>query len=235
MNSSIGRKFNQIVHGIFTQLLFSYSSFIAALALCDWSVLQQKRRNLARKHCSPRDGSKFFDKMNDIGCNVVQDAMEMLKSKINPAGEVIHLKPIVQKISANLFTLYMSSTKFDYDDSSFESVIRAFDEVFWEINQGYAVDFLPWLSPFYSSHFETVDSWAKEIREFILNKLINPRYEKMENFLNDGPEDFLDTLLSFLTTEENVSEDTIIYMMEDFIGGHSAIGEFHSVMTKNLR
>lgn len=162
--------------------------------------------------------------MNDVGCDVIEDAINLMKSTIKSEGENIYLKPMIQNICANLFTQYMSSTKFDYDDAEFKSLVRCFDEVFWEINQGYAVDFLPWLSPFYSSHFETVDSWAKEIRNFITNRLINPRYEKMNNSPNDVPDDFLTTLLGFLNTEENVTENTIIYMMEDFIGGHSAIG-----------
>jgi cytochrome P450 family 307 subfamily A len=163
--------------------------------------------------------------MNDVGCEVLKNAMNMMKSTIKPEGENIYLKPLVQSISANLFTLYMSSKKFDYDDAGFRSIVRCFDEVFWEINQGYAVDFLPWLSPFYSSHFKTLDSWANDIRTFITNELINPRYEQMRKNPDDVPEDFLSTLLSFLETEENVTENTIIYMMEDFIGGHSAIGE----------
>lgn len=103
-------------------------------------------------------------------------------------------------------------------------MVRCFDEIFWEINQGYAVDFLPWLSPFYSSHMKKVESWAKSIRKYILEKVIDSRAEKLQQHSEDD-DDFTDALLRSLSNEKNVSTDTIIFMLEDFLGGHSAIGE----------
>lgn len=161
--------------------------------------------------------------MNNIGCDELDKAMKMMKTIIKKDGTEIYLKPLIQRISANLFTRYMCSTKFQYDDADFIDIVNCFDEIFWEINQGYAVDFLPWLKPFYYSHFKTLDVWSKKIRTFIMNRIIIPRYEIMKSG-NEAPEDFLDTLLRVLETEKNVSENTIIYMMEDFVGGHSAIG-----------
>ncbi|CRK97381.1 CLUMA_CG010771, isoform A [Clunio marinus] len=102
-------------------------------------------------------------------------------------------------------------------------MVRCFDEIFWEINQGYAVDFLPWLSPFYASHMRNVESWARTIREFIMEHVIKSRAEKLSQKPEDE-DDFTDALLRSLSKEENVSENTIIFMLEDFLGGHSAIG-----------
>lgn len=154
----------------------------------------------------------------------MSEAVNLMKSLVKSDGAEIYLKPLIQRISANLFTRYMSSTQFQYDDAEFIEVVKNFDEIFWEINQGYAVDFMPWLSPFYASHFKSFDVKAKQIRSFITNRIINPRYSKMKAG-GEVPDDFLDTLLRFLDTEEDVTENTIIYMMEDFIGGHSAIGK----------
>lgn len=126
---------------------------------------------------------------------------------------------------ANLFSLYMCSTRFDYDDVGFKTMVRSFDEIFWEINQGYAVDFLPWLSPFYSGHMKNVESWARTIREFIMERVIDSRAEKLQG-QSEADDDFTDALLRSLSTGENVSKNTIIFMLEDFLGGHSAIGEF---------
>lgn len=123
-----------------------------------------------------------------------------------------------------MFSLYMCSTRFDYEDSGFNSIVRSFDEIFWEINQGYAVDFMPWLSPFYATHMRNIESWAKTIREFILERVIDPRAEKLHERSEDD-DDFTDALLRSLSKEENVSKNTIIFMLEDFLGGHSAIGE----------
>lgn len=160
--------------------------------------------------------------MNDVGCLEVDKCLNRMKLIVN-AQEEIHLKPLIMETCANLFSLYMCSISFDYDDVNFKQMVRCFDEIFWEINQGYAVDFLPWLSPFYASHMKNVESWAKTIREFIMERVINSRAEH----LHEKPEeedDFTDALLRSLSKEENVTKNTIIFMLEDFIGGHSAIG-----------
>ncbi|XP_030369933.1 cytochrome P450 307a1-like [Scaptodrosophila lebanonensis] len=191
-----------------------------SLALCDWSQLQQRRRNLARKHCSPRDASSFYQKMSDVGCSEMHEFIDRL-SQIMIPGEDFEIKPVVQQTCANMFIQYMCSLRFSYDDKRFEKIVKCFDEIFWEINQGYAVDFLPWLSPFYGSHMKRIVYWSETIRTFILEHII----DKRENDLNlDEPErDFTDALLKSLV-EDDVSRDTIIFMLEDFIGGHSAIG-----------
>lgn len=198
---------------------------LSALALCDWSALQQKRRNLARKHCSPRDNTDFFKKMNNVGCSEVEEFIKRMRKTISGESEV-HLKPLIMETCANLFLLYMCSTRFDYDDAEFKNMARDFDEIFWEINQGYAVDFLPWLSPFYQSHMQKLETWAQNIRKFILKRVINTREEKLRTQA-ESEDDFVDALLRSLSNEENFTSDTIIYMLEDFLGGHSAVGRIH--------
>jgi len=135
----------------------------------------------------------------------------------------VHLKPLIMETCANLFSYYMCSIRFDYEDVEFKRMVRCFDEIFWEINQGYAVDFLPWLSPFYASHMKHVESWAGNIRQFILSRVIDKRMEGLDQ-RSEADEDFTDALLRSLAKEENVSRNTIIFMLEDFLGGHSAIG-----------
>ncbi|XP_037813198.1 cytochrome P450 307a1-like [Lucilia sericata] len=193
-----------------------------SLALCDWSQLQQKRRNLARKHCSPRDATSFYQKMSDVGCYEMQEFLDRLSATVKKDGEEIALKPLVQQTCANMFSQYMCSIRFDYDDKEFQYIVRCFDEIFWEINQGYAVDFLPWLSPFYANHMKKIVHWSNTIRKFILERIINDRERNVDA---EAPErDFTDALLKSLGENDDVSRDTIIYMLEDFIGGHSAIG-----------
>lgn len=130
---------------------------------------------------------------------------------------------------ANLFSLYMCSIRYDYNDAGFKTMVRCFDEIFWEINQGYAVDFLPWLIPFYASHMKNVESWARTIREFILKRVIDTRAEKLHERSEDD-DDFTDALLRSLSEEKSVSKNTIIFMLEDFLGGHSAIGKFIDII-----
>ncbi|KAI8114728.1 Cytochrome P450 307a1 [Lucilia cuprina] len=192
-----------------------------SLALCDWSSLQQKRRNLARRHCSPRNSSSYFLKMSNVGSFEASELMEKMNEKVNP-GEEFEIKPLIQQTCANMFTQYMCSMRFDYEDTDFQTIVKYFDEIFWEINQGYALDFLPWLSPFYKKHTNTIVGWSNSIRKFILERIINEREQNLD--LDEPETDFTDALLKSLIEDKNVSRDTIIYMLEDFIGGHSAVG-----------
>lgn len=198
-----------------------YNLLFSALALCDWSSLQQKRRNLARRHCSPRDTSDFYRRMSDVGVLEMHEFRLELHKQIGNGSE-IYLKPVLQATAANMFSQYMCSRRFDYEDREFQHVVRLFDDIFWYINEGYALDFLPWLSPFYANHLNKVAGWSSDIRKFINNRIINDREQNLQS--EDAEEDFTDALLKSLAEDPMVTRDTIMFMLEDFIGGHSAIG-----------
>ncbi|XP_035794817.1 cytochrome P450 307a1-like [Anopheles albimanus] len=192
-----------------------------SLALCDWSALQQKRRNLARKHCSPSDASSYYQKMSDVGVMEMHRFMDQLDEVVTPGAD-FKVKPLIMQACANMFSEYMCSVRFDYTDRAFVAMVRNFDEIFWEINQGYAVDFLPWLAPFYHKHLNKLGRWSAEIRDFILERIVNEREQTLGD---EEPErDFTDALLTSLREDPSVTRDTIMYMLEDFLGGHSAIG-----------
>ncbi|KAH8385037.1 hypothetical protein KR093_001568 [Drosophila rubida] len=192
-----------------------------SLALCDWSLLQQKRRNLARRHCSPRESSSYFTKMSRIGCDEIYNLMQKLEKSIRP-GEPFNIKPLILKACANMFSQYMCSLRFDYEDTEFQQIVQFFDEIFWEINQGYPLDFLPWLLPLYKKHTTKICHWSTTIRKFILERVINQRELNID--IDEPDNDFTDALLKSLRENNNVSRNTIIFMLEDFIGGHSAVG-----------
>lgn len=164
--------------------------------------------------------------MNTVGCAEVEKCIENIKDMVKESSGEIHMKPLIMETCANLFLGYMCSMRFEYDDIEFKNMVKSFDEIFWEINQGYAVDFLPWLSPFYKKHMQTLDSWAKLIRKFILHRVVGTRGEKVKQ-QDEEHDDFTDALLRSLAKDENVSKNTIIFMLEDFLGGHSAIGKFY--------
>ncbi|XP_034475496.1 cytochrome P450 307a1-like, partial [Drosophila innubila] len=192
-----------------------------SLALCDWSLLQQKRRNLARRHCSPRESSSYFTKMSRIGCEEINNLMQKMRNVITP-GEPFDIKPLILKACANMFSQYMCSMRFDYEDTEFQKIVQYFDEIFYEINQGYPLDFLPWLLPFYKKHTKRICHWSSTIRKFILDRVINQRELNID--IDEPDNDFTDALLKSLMENKNVSRNTIIFMLEDFIGGHSAVG-----------
>jgi cytochrome P450 family 307 subfamily A len=136
-----------------------------------------------------------------------------------------HLKPLIMQTCANIFFSYMCSIKFDCDDEDFKQLVKNYDELTWEVHKSYAVDFLPFLRPFYSIHMKKLESWSGFIREFIMRRVINVREQKL-NAQEEVEDDFTDALLRSLRYEKDLSKETILFMLEDFLGGHAVIGEF---------
>ncbi|XP_044256374.1 cytochrome P450 307a1-like [Tribolium madens] len=191
-----------------------------SLALCDWSSLQKTRRSIARIYCSPRFTSLQYDKVNNVGEEELKSFLHELNKL--PHGQPCNVKPVILMACANMFTQYMCSTSFAYEDKGFQKIVRYFDEIFWEINQGYIVDFLPWLLPVYNGHMKKISNWATEIRQFILSRIIDKHRATLDT--NSPPRDFTDALLMHLEEDPNMNWQHIIFELEDFLGGHSAIG-----------
>lgn len=242
---------------------------VPALALCDWSELQKTRRQVARLYCSPRLSSLHYDTLTRVAATEVGHFLDRVASmtatsmKATRAGQpaTVHIKPLIQAACANIFSGYMCSTRFSYDDTAFVHIVRLFDEIFWEINQvrvgvtgsrcprleawpkwakcneslcsvrlqGYAVDFLPWLAPCYRRHMGKLSSWAMEIRSFILTRIMDEHRRRLVEG-EDGEldmemaRDFTDALLIQLQEDPHLEWQHIIFELEDFLGGHSAVG-----------
>ncbi|CAH0698291.1 unnamed protein product [Spodoptera exigua] len=194
-----------------------------SLALCDWSNLQLRRRNLARRHCGPKQHTDNFARIGDVATFESVELVQTLKGITRNTDEAINLKPILMTTAMNMFSHYMCNVRFDAEtDKDFRKVVDHFDEIFWEINQGYALDFLPWLAPFYKKHLEKLSNWSSDIRSFILSRIVEQREMNLDV---EGPEkDFLDGLLKVLHEDPTVDRNTIIFMLEDFLGGHSSVG-----------
>lgn len=64
--------------------------------------------------------------------------------------------------------------------------------------------------------------WSTTIRKFILERIINQR--EIHINVEEPDKDFTDALLKSIGEDDHVTRNTIIFMLEDFIGGHSAVG-----------
>lgn len=146
----------------------------------------------------------------------------LLEMTCIPPGCEYPIKPLIMAACANMFTQYMCTTRFPYTDPGFHQTVRYFDEIFWEINQGYAIDFLPWLEVFYTKHLSRISGWAHDIRQFILARIIDEHRSSLD--YQAPPKDFTDALLVHLEEDPNMNWEHIIFELEDFLGGHSAIG-----------
>lgn len=191
--------------------------------MCDWSDLQKTRRKISRLYCSPRFASVHYDNLNEIGCAEVSEFLAEL-SRATQGTRDYKVKPLIQATCFNMFTHYLCSTRFAYDDAACVQVVRTFDDIFWEINQGYAIDFMPWLLPAYKGHMNVISTWAQTVRSFIMSHIVDRHRSTVDT--SAEPRDFTDALLIHLMEHPNLSWEHILYELEDFLGGHSAVGNF---------
>lgn len=173
-------------------------------------------------HTFPRNFSQRFDKLNDIVFDQMQTMMVDLKLK--SVGEV-EIKPVLLETCGNIFTKFFASKHFETSDPKFQKMIKSFDKIFYEVNQGYAADFLPFLLPLHQRNFKRLEKWSHGIREFLLENIIEDRFETKND---EYEEDYVDALINHVKNDvkPSIEWDTALFALEDIIGGHSAIGNF---------
>lgn len=193
--------------------------FIAALAFCDWSDTHKIRREMLRAYTFPRAASNKYKSLE----NIVDEEVNALVTRIGDG--VTEAKPLILEHCASIFMKHFCSKTFDYDDNSFGRMIENFDDIFWEVNQGYAADFLPFLMPLHHNNLAKMNALTHEIRDFVLEKVIGDRYE---NFNNEEPADYVESLIQYIKNQEasELTWDAALFALEDVIGGHSAVGNF---------
>lgn len=138
----------------------------------------------------------------------------------------VAIKPLILHMCANVFAQYFTSRTFEKTNNKFTKMIANFDEIFYEVNQGYAADFLPFLLPFHRKKMKKMKKSSEEIRDFILEKIIEDRFEAW-NVGNDS-NDYIDSLIDHVKSdmEPKIEWETALFTLEDIIGGHSAVGNF---------
>lgn len=172
-------------------------------------------------YCTPRFASVHYDNLDHAGCAEVVEFLAEL-SRVTRDTREYKVKPLLQAACFNMFTQYMCSTRFAYDNAVCAEVIRTFDDIFWEINQGYAIDFMPWLSPVYKGHMRLIRAWSQIVRQFILSHIMDRHRLAIDT--SEEPRDFTDALLIHLQEDPNLTWEQVIFVLEDFLGGHSAVG-----------
>ncbi|XP_035905660.1 cytochrome P450 307a1-like [Anopheles stephensi] len=202
------------------QLLFSGNKE-NSLAFCDWSEVQKARRDMLVPHTFPRNYSGRFDELNTI---VVDEISQMLGTV--QQATTVEIKPLVLAICANAFSQYFGSHRFEVQDKRFQQLVRNFDQIFYEVNQGYAADFLPFLLPLHRQNLRRMDRLAEEIRTIILDTIIGDRYERWGE--GSEPRDYVDSLIEHVKAGRGpaLEWETALFALEDIVGGHSAVGNF---------
>jgi len=191
--------------------------------------------------CSPKVCSSNYGLLDSIASDELDTLLEALAAATAGGSEqTVQIKPLLLMSCANMFIQFMCSQRFQYDDQRFRTVIRTFDRIFYDINQSYPLDFLPWLKPFYRGHLNDLAEWSADIRRFIMDAIVSKRKNYSETVAeNDDrrngqttdvtadvayddderePDDFTDALLMSLRNEPALNMNHILYELEDFIG-----------------
>lgn len=178
--------------------------------------------------CSPNYG--LLDSIASDELDTLMETLQVTTAEAGPEGAEVNIKPLLLMSCANMFIAFMCSQRFRYDDREFRAVVRTFDNIFYDINQSCPLDFLPWLRPFYRGYLNELTGWSVRIRNFIMAAVVSKRrnYALRDDDDDDDderePEDFTDALLMSLRSEPGLNMDHILFELEDFIGGHSAVG-----------
>lgn len=194
--------------------------FFLALAFSDWSEMQKTRRETLRVHTFPRAFTTKYNQLNGIITSEVDILLNYIK---NPK---LSTKPLVLATCSNIFTNYFASKTFNYDDKNFQKMISNFDKVFWEVNQGYAADFMPFLMPLHKLNMKRMANWTREIREFVVTNVIKTRKDSWNDVVDEN--DYLDCLINHVNSnaEPKMEWETALFSLEDILGGHAAVGNF---------
>nr|AGI92303.1 cytochrome P450 CYP307A1 [Laodelphax striatellus] len=195
-----------------------------SLAFCNWSDLQKARRDMLQAHTFPRPFTSRYNQLDEI----LSEEWNHLYMQLKSAGnDSLALKPLIVQGCANIFTSYFCSKRFDNDNVEFLRMVRNFDEVFYEVNQGYAADFIPWLMPLLGKHLKRISGWSHEIREFMEKAIMKERLETLNNNMDMDASsgDYVDSLIEHIHyhKQPTITWETAMFALEDIIGGHSAV------------
>lgn len=191
------------------------------MAFCDWSDTQKARRDMLKAYTFPRAFSNKFSSLEAI----ISSGVRTLLSQISPEKPT-DLKPIVLRGCANIFLNHFCSKNFEASDESFVRMVEDFDEIFYEVNQGYAADFLPFLMPFLKKNLDRMNALTHRIRGFIEDRVVKNRYEEFD--LETDPSDYIESLIKYVKSGDGpeLPWKTALFALEDIVGGHSAVGNF---------
>jgi hypothetical protein len=159
-------------------------------------------------HTFPRKFSMTFDRISDITVDHYQQVAEDIRRDV-VSGNATAIKPLIMEMCANVFTQYFTTRTFERSDKKFQQLLKNFDKIFWEVNQGYAADFLPFLLPFHYNRMRKLEQWSHEIRHFIVDNIIGDRYATWT--VGNEPNDYIESLIDHVKqkAQPTIEWDTV--------------------------
>lgn len=191
-----------------------------SIALCDWSSKQRIRRELCYPPMHPKHGSTEQSRLSaSIENELAYLAAEFSRSR----GTALKPRQPLLVATANIFYTFLCSERFSPDDPKFLHIVDLYNEVFHQLFQGFAIDFMPWLKVLQSTQLGILRAKSTEIYHFTED--IMARREKALAAQSE-PLNLTDMLLLTLkdpATQRPLSRVEVAVVVEDLIGGHSVI------------
>lgn len=230
-----------------------------SLALCSWSNTHRDRRKFCKKGIVPCRYSsrnqlletiisrlvlKFIHDLEQqepdkcsMKTGLFQDSAE---DNIFNIGDKFHFnatKNDILFLTSDIFMEFLCSGSYSRSDSEYKEFVRGCDFVFWDINQSYLIDFLPYLTSLglgfgYLKQLKKVTDF---LRRFIDGKIFEPRRLKHinnlanmpsdnTNELEEGKHDYLDSIIiEHLSKSTSMSLADYRVGFEDLLAGHAAV------------
>ncbi|XP_003747195.1 cytochrome P450 307a1 [Galendromus occidentalis] len=195
-----------------------------SVALCDWSSKQKTRRDILYPPLHPKGGSCMQMKL----CSAVEQQFGLLLDKLKDSNGVPGSpRDSLLRATGNIFYEAICSTTFDWSDPEFGKVADLYNEVFFELFQGYAIDFMPWLKPLYASRLQGLFQLAATVARF--TAVMIEEHKRTYESYEDSPRDLLDILLLHLrNNKKDTSKDAIDHIdvdviIDDLVGGFPVV------------
>lgn len=196
-----------------------------SIALCDWSSKQRTRRELCYPVMHPKQGSIEQSRLSAS----IEDELAYLTAEFSrSSGNAVKPRQALLVATANIFYSFFCYERFSPEDPKFLRIVDLYNEVFHQLFQGFAIDFMPWLKVVQSRELGLLREKSTEIYHFTTAVI-----ERREQTLTScwpgpaEPRNLMDVLLLSLkdpaATEGQLNKLDVAIVIEDLIGGHSVI------------
>ncbi|XP_037510514.2 LOW QUALITY PROTEIN: cytochrome P450 307a1-like [Rhipicephalus sanguineus] len=196
-----------------------------SIALCDWSSKQRTRRELCYPVMHPKQASAEQSRLS----NCIETELGHLTAELSrTTGTPIKPRQALLVTTANIFYTFFCSERFTPDDPKFLRIVDLYNEVFHQLFQGFAIDFMPWLKVLQGKQLCLLKEKSMEIYRFTL-AIMDRREKVIASGIGaelDQARDLMDVLLLSLkgpSAEGQLDKIDVAVVIEDLIGGHSVI------------
>lgn len=132
----------------------------------------------------------------------MQDLLTRLESQLNKS---LMVKPLISEMCFRVFLEYFASRSYEKGNKNVQNVAKSIDDVFWEVNQGRAYDFLPVLKPFYMKILNKMQKLRDNIRCFMENDVIEDRFIQWKS--DDEVGDYIDAMIDHVKSQQGNETD----------------------------